>query len=49
MIGLCAAFGVEPGAAAAVTLISRVLFYAYGLGLGGLCLAALSVAYGRER
>jgi len=49
MIGLCAAFGVEPGAAAAVTLISRVLFYACGLGLGGLCLAALSVVYGRER
>jgi uncharacterized protein (TIRG00374 family) len=47
MIGLCAAFGVEPGAAAAVTLISRVLFYAYGLGAGGLCLVGLSLRYGR--
>jgi len=47
MIGLCAAFGIEPGAAAAVTLISRVLFYGCGLGLGGLCLAGLSLRYGR--
>ncbi len=41
MIGLCAAFGVEYGAAAAVTLISRGLFYVYGFGLGGICLATL--------
>ncbi|MCK4374920.1 MAG: flippase-like domain-containing protein [Candidatus Brocadiae bacterium] len=47
MIGLCAAFGVEHGTAAAVTLISRGIFYAYGLGVGGLCLGALAAVYGR--
>ncbi|NLW50058.1 MAG: flippase-like domain-containing protein [Candidatus Brocadiaceae bacterium] len=47
MIALCAAFGISPGEAAAVTLISRVLFYTYGIGLGGLCLVGLSLRYGR--
>jgi uncharacterized protein (TIRG00374 family) len=49
MIGLCAAFGVDSSAAAAVTLISRGLFYLFGLGLGGLCLAVLALIYGRSR
>ncbi len=48
MIGLCAAFGVDPSKAAAVTLISRGLFYLFGLGLGGLCLVGLSFIYGRK-
>jgi uncharacterized protein (TIRG00374 family) len=48
MIGLCAAFGVDSRIAAAVTLISRGLFYLYGLGLGGLCLAVLTLLYGRS-
>jgi len=48
MIGLCAAYGVDADAAAAVTLISRGLFYAYGLGLGALCLGALAALYGRR-
>ncbi len=48
MIGLCAAFGVRPSTAAAVTLISRGLFYLFGLGFGGLCLMGLSVIYGRK-
>ncbi|MFW6189196.1 MAG: lysylphosphatidylglycerol synthase transmembrane domain-containing protein [Planctomycetota bacterium] len=48
MLALCAAFGVGAETAAAVTLISRGIFYAFGLGLGGLCLAGLSVVYGRE-
>jgi len=49
MIGLCAAFGVEYRAAAAVTLISRGIFYAYGIGVGGMCLGGLVCLYGRRR
>jgi hypothetical protein len=45
MIGLCAAFGIEADVAAAVTLIGRGMYYAYGLVLGGLCLAILAVIY----
>ena len=48
MIGLCAAFGVDHGTAAAVTLMGRGIFYLYGLGGGGLCLAALESIYGRR-
>ncbi len=48
MIGLCAAYGVDADAAAAVTLISRGVFYVHGLGLGGLCLGALAALYGRR-
>ena len=48
MIGLCAAFGVDYSTAAAVTLISRGIFYAYGLGVGGLCLVGLACLYGRK-
>ncbi len=48
MIGLCAAFGLEAHAAAAVALISRGLLYVYGLGLGGLCLGVLTALYGRR-
>lgn len=47
MIGLCAAFGVETSIAAAVTLLSRAVFYAYGLGMGGVCLGVLALAYRR--
>lgn len=43
MIGLCAAFGLEYDTAAAVTLVSRGLFYLYGVGFGGLCLGSLYV------
>lgn len=45
MIGLCAAFGMEYGVAAAVTLVSRGLFYLYGFGVGGACLAALHLMH----
>jgi len=48
MIGLCAAFGVDHEKAAAVTLISRGIFYAFGLGLGGVFLIGLSCIYGRR-
>ncbi|MHC4591078.1 MAG: lysylphosphatidylglycerol synthase transmembrane domain-containing protein [Planctomycetota bacterium] len=48
MIALCAAFGVAHDGAAAVTLISRGVFYTFGLGLGGLCLAVLAAVYGRR-
>ncbi len=48
MIALCAAFGIDYSAAAAVTLISRGIFYLYGLGVGGLCLAGLACIYGRR-
>jgi uncharacterized protein (TIRG00374 family) len=47
MIALCAAFRVGTDAAAAVTLLSRGVFCIYGLGLGGLCLAALALRYGK--
>lgn len=46
MLGLCAAFGVHAETAAAVTLISRGIFYAYGIGLGGACLVGLSLFCG---
>jgi uncharacterized protein (TIRG00374 family) len=49
MIALCAAFGTDREKAAAVTLVSRGLFYLYGLGLGGVCMAVLSCIYGRRR
>jgi len=49
MIGMCAAFGVDAQTAAAVTLISRGIFYAYGLGVGGVSLAVLATIYGRRR
>ncbi|NIM40587.1 MAG: flippase-like domain-containing protein, partial [Hydrogenophaga sp.] len=49
MIALCAAFGVEYQAAAAVTLIGRGIFYVCGLGVGGTCLAVLAAMYGRTR
>ena len=49
MIGLCAAFGVEHSVAATVTLISRGIFYVYGLGMGGLCFAVLACLYGRTK
>ena len=48
MIGLCAAFGVGSSVAAAATLISRGLFYLFGLGVGGLCLSGLSLVYGKK-
>ncbi len=48
MLGLCAAFGVEQRTAAAVTFLSRGIFYALGLGLGGLSFAALATIYGRQ-
>jgi hypothetical protein len=49
MIGLCAAFGVDNSVAATVTLISRGIFYVYGLGMGGLCLGVLACLYGRSK
>jgi len=49
MLAMCAAFRVEHRVAAAAILVSRGLFYAYALGLGGLCLAGLSLVYGRRR
>ncbi len=48
MLALCAAFGVPAQTAAAVTLVSRGIFYLCGLGLGGLCLAGLTILYGRR-
>lgn len=48
MIGLCAAFGLDSRTAAAVTLISRGIFYFYGFVLGGSCIVALSLIYGRR-
>jgi uncharacterized protein (TIRG00374 family) len=48
MIALCAAFGVPEEAAAAVTLMARGIFYIVSLGVGGLCLIALIVVYGRS-
>jgi hypothetical protein len=47
MIGLCTAFGVDNGTAAAVTLISRGVFYICGLGVGGACFGGLALLYGR--
>ena len=47
MIGLCAAFGVDTSTAAAVTLISRGVFYLCGVGVGGTCFAVLAMLYGR--
>jgi hypothetical protein len=49
MLGLCAAFGVTHHTAAAVTLISRGIFYLCGLSLGGLSLLGLSLLYGRGK
>ena len=46
MIALCLASGVSHDKAAAVTLISRGIFYTLGLGFGGICLLALSLIYG---
>lgn len=46
MLGLCAAFGVEQSTAAAVTFLSRGIFYGIGLGLGGLSLVGLAGVYG---
>ncbi|MGD2174127.1 MAG: lysylphosphatidylglycerol synthase transmembrane domain-containing protein [Candidatus Brocadiaceae bacterium] len=48
MLALCAAFGVKSQTAAAVTLVSRGMFYLFGLGLGGGCLAVLTALYGRD-
>lgn len=48
MIGLCAGFGVETSIAAAVTLLSRALFYIIGVGIGGVCFGALALMYGRR-
>lgn len=48
MLALCAAFGLDSRTAAAVTVLSRGLFYLCGLGLGGVCLAALSAIFGRR-
>lgn len=47
MIGLCAAFGVDKSTAAAVTLISRGVFYICGVGVGGSCFGGLALLYGR--
>ncbi len=46
IMALCAAFGVRGETAAAVTLVSRGVFYACGLSLGGACLLGLSLHYG---
>jgi uncharacterized protein (TIRG00374 family) len=48
MVALCAAFGVPYDTAAAVTVISRGIYYVLGIGLGGVCLAALAARYGRS-
>ena len=48
MIGLCAAFGLDYGVTVAATLISRGIYYVFGLGIGGGCLAVLMLKYGRE-
>jgi len=49
MIGLCAAFGIEHSTAAAVTIISRGVFYFFGLGVGGTSFLVLALLYGRAR
>lgn len=49
MIALCAAFGVESHTAAAVTLVSRGIFYFCGLGIGGACFVVLALMYGRRK
>jgi len=49
MLALCAAFGLDSRTAAAVTVMSRGLFYLCGLGLGGICLAGLSAIFGRRK
>ena len=49
MIGLSAAVGVKTTTAAAVTLISRGIYYFYGLGVGGLCFLVLGSLYGRGK
>jgi len=49
MIAMCAAFGVDARTAAAVTLMSRGIFYLCGFGLGGACLAGLALRYGRRQ
>jgi hypothetical protein len=48
MIGLCAAFGLDHSVTVAATLISRGIYYVFGLGIGGGCLAVLMLKYGRE-
>jgi glycosyltransferase 2 family protein len=48
MIYLCAAFGVTPEKAAAVTLISRAIFYLVAGGGGGACVLGMSLLYGRR-
>ena len=47
MIGLCAAFGLEQETAAAVTLVSRGIFYFCGIGIGGASFGTLALLYGR--
>lgn len=47
MIGMCTAFGVDSSTAAAVTLISRGVFYVCGVGVGGACFGGLALLYGR--
>ncbi|MFW5923494.1 MAG: lysylphosphatidylglycerol synthase transmembrane domain-containing protein [Planctomycetota bacterium] len=47
MIAMCAAFGLDYSTAAAVTLISRGVYYVTGLGVGGCCFGVLSIFYGR--
>ncbi len=49
MIGVSAAVGVNSTTAAAVTLISRGIYYFYGLAVGGLCFVVLACLYGRSR
>ncbi len=48
MIGMCAAFGVDEGVAAAATLISRGIFHLCALGIGGASLGVLALLYGRS-
>ncbi|MFW6457579.1 MAG: lysylphosphatidylglycerol synthase transmembrane domain-containing protein [Planctomycetota bacterium] len=48
MIGMCAAFGVDKGVAAAATLLSRGILHIGALGVGGTSLAVLSLIYGRS-
>ncbi|MGD2176086.1 MAG: flippase-like domain-containing protein [Candidatus Brocadiaceae bacterium] len=49
MLALCAAFGITAQTAAAVTLISRGIFYGFALGAGGASLAGLSLIFGRRK
>jgi uncharacterized protein (TIRG00374 family) len=48
MLALCAALGIDKTDAAAVTLVTRGIYYAYGVALGGLSLLVLTLIYGRR-